>query len=139
MFFNGTLSTRSCRTRRAAAVVELAVVMPVLTMLVLGTIEIGQALSVRHAMLDAARGACRLGTMENTTNQQVLDEVNASMATAGISQFSATVSPNPLSSAGKGDLVTVVITASFDDISWLPLPQHVGGATLTGACSLPHE
>ena len=126
-------------SRRGAAAVELAVVTPVLLILVLGIIESGQAISVRQSMLDAARGACRLATLENVTNQQALDQIDAAMSTARISQFSATVSPTPLTSANKGDLVSVQISANFNDVSWLPIPNYFAGLTLTGACSLPHE
>ena len=125
--------------RRGTAAVELAVVSPVLVLLVLGIIEVGQGMSAKQSLLDAARGGARLGTMQGTTNQQVLDEISDAMEVAGISGHSATVTPNPLSSAAKGEYVTVVVSVNFSQISWLPLPQYLQGVTLQGSCSLPHE
>lgn len=125
--------------RQGAAAVELAIVLPILVLFILGMIEMGQAMSVRQSLLDTARGACRLATLDSTTPQQVTDHINNSMSVAGVSSFSATVLPSPLTSASKGQLVSVQITSNFTDISWLPLPKHLSGVTLSGACSLPHE
>jgi Flp pilus assembly protein TadG len=130
---------RSQRKRRGAAAVELAVVSPLLVLFILGIIEMGQAISVRQALLDTARGACRLATLEGSTNEKVLAEISKAMAVAGISAFEPKISPTPLSSASKGQYVTVEISTDFSEISWLPLPKHFAGATLRGACSLPHE
>ena len=60
--------------RRGAAVVELAVVLPVFVLLVIGAIDVGRAILVRHKLVEAARAACRLHTIQDeVTPEQVSD------------------------------------------------------------------
>ena len=125
--------------KRGAATVEFAVISPVFILLVLGMIEIGRGLNVQHVLLNAARAGCRVGVVDGATQQDMLDQVAYSLVGSGISNYSVSVSPKPLSSAAAGDPVTVTLTASYSDVSWVPIPRFLGGATVTSACSLPHE
>ncbi|WP_375461855.1 TadE/TadG family type IV pilus assembly protein [uncultured Enterovirga sp.] len=50
---------RCCRQEEGAAILEFALVLPILLALVAGSFELGRALLVRHAMANAVRGGAR--------------------------------------------------------------------------------
>ena len=66
-------------TRRGAAVVEMAVVAPLLLLLVLGTVEMGWMLLVRHTVSMAAREGARASTLPSATLAEVQGKVDAAM------------------------------------------------------------
>src|SRR5438552_3815001 len=105
--------------RTGAAMAEFAVVLPVLTVLMLGMIEMTRALQVKNYLADAARSGCRIGVQPatpaavptNPTLKKVTDRVNAVLTSYGI----------PISSPGTtikvqvGDL-TGTVWADWTDM-----------------------
>lgn len=62
-------------SRRGAADVELAIVLPVFVLLVIGAIDVGRATMVRHKLVEAARAACRLYAVEDQVSSQQIANV----------------------------------------------------------------
>ena len=60
------LVRRATRRQRAAALVEFAVVLPVLLLILFGIMEFGQLFRVRQTCLHAAREAARLAVLQST-------------------------------------------------------------------------
>lgn len=54
-----TWLARWCGQEEGAAILEFALVLPILTALMAGSFELGRALLIRHAMADAVRGGAR--------------------------------------------------------------------------------
>ena len=133
--------------RRGAALVEMAMVLPVFVTIILGVIEFGRAMMVGQLVTNAAREGARLATLNGTTNQMVQSEVTSSLAaTVGTStgNISVTISNanpssgNTLTNAVTDDLITVNVSIPFTSISYLT-PAYLGGKNLTGICSMRHE
>lgn len=57
--------------RRAAAVVEMAIVSPLLLAMMLGMIEFGYVFMVQQTLTNGVREACRLGTFPGTTDAEI--------------------------------------------------------------------
>ena len=111
---------RQQQSRRGAALVEFAIIAPVFLTLVLGTIELGNALRVSNTLSAAVRQGGRLSAMDwegivptgTTANQKVTDDIRNFITAAGL----------------PGNQVTITITSAegidqgqpFD----LALPAH---------------
>ena len=127
------------RGRQGSAVVELAVVAPLLFAIVFGLVEFGRALMVEQAMVSAAREACRVAVLAGTTRQDVINRATTSLNAAGISAFTITMNPDPPSSASEGTPVTVSVVVPFNNVTWLPAPIYLGGKNLTASSVMRRE
>jgi len=104
------------RARRGAALVEFAVVAPILMLILLGTIEFGRVMLLKNSVTAAAREAAREATLPSSTEQSVTDA--ATNYTDQVSPETATVSISPLLiSVEAGDMITVTVTIPASAIS----------------------
>lgn len=108
----------ACRRneRRGAAVVEFAVVAPLLLLLVLGTIEYGRFVMIQQMLTNAAREGARRATLEGASAADVVQVVSDYCADAGITGASTTVNPDP-AAATPGTAITVAAAITFDQVS----------------------
>lgn len=72
--------------RRAAAVVEFAVVLPLLLVLLLGIIEFSWVFMVRQTLINAAREGCRVAVLRTASDNQVLARVSDVMEPLGFAE-----------------------------------------------------
>ncbi len=63
------------QTRSAAAAVELAFVLPVLIVMVLGMCELSRGVMVRQILTDAARKGCRTGILPQYGSSDISNDV----------------------------------------------------------------
>lgn len=125
--------------RKGAAVVEFAVVAPVLFMIVFGIIEFGRLLMVQQVLTNATREGARRGITESSTAAEVQTVVNNYLAGASVSGATVTVTPLELATLGLGDPVTVSISVPFNSVSWLSSPWFLGGTTLSAQSVMQAE
>lgn len=131
---------RVCRKhRKAAAAVEFAVVAPVLFLLIFGMIEFGRMVMVQQVLTNASREGARIAVLDGATASDVTTAVQNYLAGASVSGATVTVTPNPPSSAGYGEPVTVSVSVGFDQVSWLPAPMFLGGRQLTASSVMRRE
>jgi len=131
---------RLCRrNRRGAAVVEFALVAPVFFVMVLGMIEYGRLVMVQQILTNSSREGCRVAVLDGATTSQVTTQVSTYLSNASINGATVTVNPSPPSSAGYGAPVTVTVTISFNQVSWLPTPIFLNGRTLTARTAMRRE
>ncbi len=86
-----TRKPRARYSRRAAAVVEMAVVTPLLLTMLFGIIEYGWVFTIKQSMTNAAREGCRLATLQGSTTNQVTDTVEAYLNSTGLQSTDYTV------------------------------------------------
>jgi Flp pilus assembly protein TadG len=116
------------RTRRAGlAAVELALTLPIVAMLVMGTMEYGLALNVLHTMTGAAQDAARQMAVQSGTAQQA-----QALALSRLSGFKATFTVTATQTAAgsaSGQDVTVLITVPWSQATLtmplIPAPQSM--------------
>ena len=125
--------------RSGAAVVEFAVVLPIIVLLFMGTLEVGRAVMVRHVLEETARAGCRVAVFENGTKQDVLDIVATAMSNANIKNYTVTIDPDPPENLTAFQAVTVTVSVPYSEVSWLPSSDYMSGQTLTGLCVMPAE
>ncbi|MFV0445509.1 MAG: TadE/TadG family type IV pilus assembly protein [Planctomycetaceae bacterium] len=137
--------------RRAAAVVEMALVLPVFLLIVLGIVEFGRAMMVGQLLTNGARHGARRAIIEGSTNTGVENEITdfltttlnvpASALTIVIDVEPGPSNPDPadnLAVAQPKDLVKVTVTVPFDQVAYIA-GNFLGGTMLRGQCSMRHE
>ena len=122
------MNTRSKRTDKTnvkgAAVVELAVVLPLLLTIVFGIIEFGWVFMVRDTLVNASREGCRVAVLQGSTQQDIQDRVATSMSGAGLSTFTVQIT----SSTATNPNETVKVLIPYGDVSLLG-GYFFGGST----------
>jgi Flp pilus assembly protein TadG len=115
---------RASSNRRGAAVVEFAVVAPLLVLLLLGMIEVGRAMMIGEATSGAARVGARAAVITGATNAGIANTVASYLQACGIKGATTVVSVNgaagaDLSAAKTGDAIQVTVQAPMDANSWV--------------------
>lgn len=116
------------RTKRLGesgqALVEFAIVTPMLLLLVLGIVDFGRAFYTYHVMIDAAREGARMGAVHNpaTTQDDVNLRINTLLHGAGMdtAEASPTGAQKSISGfhTGSGTVLTVTIDYPYY-IRWI--------------------
>ena len=128
------------RRRRGAAAVEFALVAPIFLTMVLGIVEFGRVVMVQQILTNASREGARLGVIDGVSAQDVRNRVDDYLVNSAITSATVTVTPDPPSSAGFGQPVTVTVQVVYDDVSWLPSPFLMEqNATLTATTVMSRE
>ena len=116
---------KSIKNSKGQSVVEFAMILPILMLILVGTIEFGRFynawLMVSHASREGARVASLGGT-----NVQVEERVDAVMAAFDTARISVLVSPNV--TRARGDMVTVTVNYDIDPMT--PMIGVITGGTL---------
>ena len=94
---------------------------------------------VQQVLTNATREGARLAVLDGSTVATVTTTVNDYLAAGSISGALVTIAPNPLSGAEFGDPVTVTVSISFNQVSWLPSPMYLGGKTMTATTVMRRE
>ena len=122
------MNTRNQRTDTAnvkgTAVVELAVVLPLLLTIVFGIIEFGWVFMVRETLVNASREGCRVAVLQGSTQQDIMDRVADSMAGAGLSGYSVQITTSTPSNPTE----TVKVLIPYGEVSLLG-GYFFGGST----------
>lgn len=139
--------------RRGAAMVEMALVLPLFLMLVLGIIEFGRAMMIANLVTNAAREGARTAVLDGSTNTEVTSGVKTFLqsaighsVSAGDIAVSITVTPaagnpnpnNNVANAIARDLITLKVTIPFNKVALIP-GNYLKGKQLTGQSAMKHE
>lgn len=119
--------------------VEFAVVAPLFFLLIFGMIEFGRMVMVQQVITNASREGARIGVLDGASTSDVTTAVNNYLQSASIQGATVSVTPNPPSSAGYGAPVTVTVSVTFNQVSWLPSPMFLGGQSLSAATVMRRE
>jgi Flp pilus assembly protein TadG len=125
-----TVASRS--PRRGIATVELALLLPFLLMLILGSWEVGRLIQVSEIVNNAAREGGRLASTGQLTASQIQSAVCLYMQQAGLpnfsSQASTVVSVSDITNPGTDptnatelDKLQVTVSIPFSSERWIAL------------------
>lgn len=109
---------------KGAAVVELAVVLPLLLTIVFGIIEFGWLFMVRETLISSSREGCRVAVLQGSTDQNITDQVAASMTGAGLANYTVEITR----STPSDPIETVQVKIPYAQVSLLK-GYFFGGAT----------
>ena len=125
---------RGAARRRGLALVETALILPLLMSLTLVLLEYGWVFIKIQQIHSAAREGARAGAVSGGTNGQVDDAVDVFMARAnmGGSSYSVTTVPSNVFNATRGSTIQVRVEVDYDnvklvDVPLIPLPTTLAG------------
>ena len=131
---------RPTRPQRGGFVVELAIVLPLLVLLLLGAVDIGRGLMVQHSLEGAARAGCRLYTLKKeATEQDVRNIVDLAMTRAGLRGYSIEFTPTPGAQVAHMQPVSVTVSIDYNRVAWLPGRWFMAGKRITAQCVMPAD
>lgn len=128
--------TASKTIRRGAATVEFAMVLPVLVILSLGAIDVGQLVNVGQTVSDVARHAARFAAKNTSLNTAdvearvkdhfakrfpgvATDTLNAALNVKVTDEAGVSISGGNLTSLDPGSPVIVEVTFEFKAVRWM--------------------
>lgn len=133
---------RTPRRRRGAALVEFAIVLPLILIFLIALIEIGRGLMTTSLLTEAARAGCRAGVLPAATNSQVNAAVTGKTKNLGFTAPTVKIfvkgKEGDVTTATTGDEVRVQVTVAYSQVSWLPFTRWMGG-NLMGRYALARE
>jgi len=131
--------------RRGAALVECALVMPVMILAVLGMFELGRAVMVTEVLAHASRTGARTGVLPSGNTAAVRAAVNDLLNDAGINSANCVVqvlvngSATEVSDADPGDEILVTVAVPYSAVTWVANPEYLEGRNLSGRCVMRRE
>lgn len=104
---------------------EAAFVVPIIVILLLGTLEVGRLLEVQEVLNNAVREGARQGAGGQLTNAQVSQVVLNYLSRANVPTGSATVTVSDLTNPGtdctaatQNDPIQVTVSLPFSSVRW---------------------
>jgi Flp pilus assembly protein TadG len=122
---------------RAVAIVEFAVVLPLLLTILFGIIEYGWVFMVRQTLQTAAREGARLAVLQTSTAPytNVTDRISQVMGPTGLTTYSVT-----MTHATSGNSIeTVEVSIPYNDVSLMGGFFGTHNYDLAGSCSMRKE
>jgi Flp pilus assembly protein TadG len=126
-------------TRRGAATVEFALILPIFLTLVIGIIEFGRAMMVQQILVNAARVGTRQATIPSQTDTTVSTTVSNYMSSCSVSGSTWTLTPTLASSPASGAALTGKVSVPFSSVSLLGTATWLGSKTLTATVVMNKE
>lgn len=116
------------RCRKGQALVEFALVLPLLMLLILGIVEFGRAWNAKQILTDAAREGARLSVVGDPTitdTSQVNPSIRTIIALAGLDSSTVTISYPDGFKTGTGNVTSVMVSLPFQFVVLHRLVQLV--------------
>jgi Flp pilus assembly protein TadG len=108
--------------RKAAALVELAVCLPLLTLICFGAIETANAVFLKQAIAQVAYEGARVGLQSDAVEADILQRCNDIIAVRRLQGVAVSVSPENVSAAtAKGTPIGVTVTVPVSANAFSPL------------------
>lgn len=112
------------RCQRGQSVVEIALIMPLVLMLILGTLDLGRAVYAHTALAHAVREGARAAVVQNNTNSVVIQKVV--QAAVGTNLTAGGVTIGGARTSGS----TVIVSASVNFALVTPFIRGIVGNSI---------
>ncbi len=122
--------------RRGAAMVEFAMVTPLLFLFFFAAFEFCRVAMIRHTVDNAVYEGCRLAIVPGATAEEARQAAESVLNSLALTGTNVTVSPSDLDH-GTSE-VSVTVEVNLDNNTFVP-PQFTGGNTITRSLTLQRE
>ena len=129
---------KSKRNRKGAAVVEFAVCLPVVVLIVLGSIESASMLFLRQATIQSSYEGARVAVKRSGTNETARLAIEAVARGRRIEDLNIQFEPADVSAVDPGTPITVTVSAPGDANSFIPFGPFQG-ITVSGKAVMIKE
>ena len=121
---------------QGAVTVEVALCLPVLFVILIGSYELARANMMMHSTESAAYEGARVGIIPGATEEGVRAAVGRILGVVGVTNFEIEVNPAVITNTDED--IEVIVTVPFRDNLSLPV-LFIQNPTFTGRCSLKRE
>lgn len=135
---NSNSFSKNKSAKKGAALVEFALVAPLLVLFTMGLIDIGRMTMVKQLLINASREGARSATLPNATSEKIVSQVEQMLTNSGVTG-SVTLSPDQLTAASPGSTIKVTVSATANSVSWIGTSLFMSGKTLTASTSMRRE
>ncbi len=126
------------RNRSGAAIVEFALVVPLLLVIVMGTIEASTMIYLKQTLHIAAYEAARTALVPKTTVSMVETTARRILDDRRVRDTTITVTPTNFPSAAPSSWITVKVDAPSNSNFAVPL-LFFRNKTISGSCTMMKE
>lgn len=132
---NGNSVRQASDERRGAATLETAVSIPLLIILVFGSIEMANAVFLKQTVNLAAYEAAKLITRPGSNQALAETRVAEIMTARRVTTYTLSFSPTVNTATPRGTQVTVTLSAPASNLSYGPL-RFMTGKTVTATVNM---
>jgi len=129
---------RTRHTRSGTATVELAVCLPTILLLILGSIECCSMIFLQQSLKICSYEGARTAIRFDSTNSEVTDCCNEMITYRHIYGATVTITPSDVASVPRGEIITVEVRAACGDNTFVPRALF-SNRTLVGKCTMVKE
>ena len=127
----------ACNKRRQGALtIEMAFCIPIVFLILLGTLEFSRMNMLRNSIDNAAYEGARRGVVPGATASDCVTSANRVLTAVGANNATVTVTPPTLTDSTQQ--VSVAISIPMSSNSWGPA-RFLGGATLRAVSTKSRE
>lgn len=137
-FPNKRRDRRKQSKRKAAAIVELAFVLPILFTLLFGTIEACAMLHLQQTLEIAAYESARVSLVPSSNTKLVKETAERFLKNRNVNGGTITITPSNFEILPIGTNITINVTAPASGNLPLP-PMFFCGKSLSASCSMMKE
>jgi hypothetical protein len=124
---------RRTTSRRAAAVVELAVCLPVIVLITLSTIQGASLLFLKQALVQSAYEGVKVAIRPSATNTEAMLAANLVIRSRRLENVRVNFRPRDIQKVARGEPIQVIITAPADANSPIRFGPFAGREVSTSA------
>jgi Flp pilus assembly protein TadG len=114
-------------------------VAPLLFLLTFGLIEFGRMTMVKHATIEASRVGARVATLPSATIESVTQAVDEQLDSLGMPDGTVVINPADPKTVAGGQPITVTVSVSTAEASWLPFLRWITASELGTATTMRRE
>jgi len=133
-----TCQAGSPSPRKGVAAAEMAICLPLIAMLVLGSIEACSMIFLHHGLAIASYEGARVAINYDGTNSDVSSRYQEIIDSRNIQGSSLQLVPADCAQVERGNTIAVTVTAPCDQNAIIP-PWFFGGYTLTSTTTMVKE
>jgi len=134
---------QSYKTRRteqkAQAIVELALVLPILLLMLMGIVEASRIFMAQHAITNAAREGARVGVLPTSTTNDVESAISGYMSAAGLTGATTVSMSNVGPTVDPGATTSVSVQHELPILIGELIPGLGDSVSLSNVTVMRHE
>ena len=128
---------RARDARKGAAVVEFAVCLPVVVLIVLGSIEAASLLFLKQTLVQASYEGVKVAILDST-QAEVEGIIQAVGDGRNVEGLNIEFTPSLIADAAPGEVITITVSAPGDSNSFIPFGPF-SQRTVVGSASMVKE
>ena len=125
-------------SRNAVAATEMALCLPLVTMLILASIEACSMVYLNHSLSITSYESARVAINYDSTNTDVNDKYTELITSRNVAGSQIDFQPSNVATTPRGTPITITVSAPCDSNALIP-PWFFGGKTLSASTIMVKE